>query len=91
MVGSGGGWVGSMECTQQGIYDVWNWGSGMSANPSGEGFRTSGVPVISSFSKSSNSPSSMSFVCRSCSSMCRGGMFGGLSPAALCSTLAEFS
>ena len=90
LVSSGGGWVVSTECTQQGIFDIWNWGSGMSANPSGEGFRTSGVPVSSLFSGSLNSPSSTSFVCRSCSSMHRGGMFGGLSAAALCSTLSGF-
>ena len=91
MVGSGGGWVGCTECSHQGIFDIWNWGSGMSANPSSEGFRTSGVPVSSSFSESLNSPLSMSFVCGSCSSVHRVSMFGGLSAAALCSTLVGFS
>ena len=72
-VGGGGGWVGSTECAQQGIFEVWNCGNDMLVNPSGEGFSISGVLVSPSFSKSSKSPSreSFVFVLGSCSSNCR--------------------
>ncbi len=57
----------------------------MLANPSGEGFNTSGVPIKPLFSESSKSPSRESFVLRFCSSSHRARVVGWLRVMALCS------
>src|SRR5260370_1837162 len=85
------GWgVWSVECVQQGLVEVWEWGSGTLVYPSGEGFSTSGVPVSPLFSKSSNSPLSKSFVHGSCS-LSHKARRGWFLIVALCSPAAGFS
>ena len=62
----------------------------MLANPSGEGFSTSGVLVSPSFSESLKSPLRESFVLGSCSLNHRAGV-GWFRIVALCSATVEVS